>query len=60
VGALETDASLNSEPFYRAQGYRVLKRGTHRLAAGLPMAAVRMRKDLDGPAKRLVGCRRFD
>ena len=66
-GALETDSSLNAEPFYRARGYEAVERGTHRLAAGPEMAAIRMRKRLggaegedSGAATRLFGCRRFD
>ena len=46
---LELDASLNAETFYRALGYRSLRRGVHQLhRAGrdVPMPCVKMRKDL--------------
>jgi putative acetyltransferase len=43
--ALEADASLNAEPFYRSRGYEVCGRGEHVLNNGARMACVRMRKD---------------
>ena len=47
--ALELDASLNAEAFYRALGYRTLRRGVHQLhRAGrdIPMPCAKMRKGL--------------
>ncbi len=44
--ALEVDASLNAEPFYRSRGYEVCGRGEHVLNNGARMACVRMRTDL--------------
>ena len=43
--ALEADASLNAEPFYRSRGYEVCGRGEHVLNNGVRTACVRMRKD---------------
>jgi putative acetyltransferase len=41
------ESSVTAEPFYAALGYRVDKRGEHRIAPGVTMAAVTMRKRLD-------------
>lgn len=60
LASLSAEASLNAEPFYRARGFEAVGLGTRRLAAGPEMAAVRMRKDLDDAAPRLMACRRFD
>jgi putative acetyltransferase len=43
---LEADSSLTAEHFYRRHGYDVVARGEHRLAGGLRMACVKMRKEL--------------
>jgi putative acetyltransferase len=43
--ALDVDASLNAEAFYRSRGYEVCGRGEHVLNSGARMACLRMRKD---------------
>ena len=43
---LHLESSITAEPFYAALGYEVESRGTHVLRAGVPMAAVKMRKQL--------------
>jgi ribosomal protein S18 acetylase RimI-like enzyme len=43
---LRLDASVTAEPFYSALGYEVESRHDFFLRAGLPMAAVQMRKRL--------------
>jgi putative acetyltransferase len=43
---LRVESSLTAEPFYRALGYRVEERGELILAAGLPMKAITMSKQL--------------
>ena len=47
--ALELDASLNAEAFYRALGYRTLRHGIHllhRAGRDIPMPCAKMRKAL--------------
>jgi putative acetyltransferase len=46
VPELHLDASLNAEAFYARHGYQVIERGIHRLANGVEMACVKMRKSL--------------
>jgi len=46
VPFLELDSSLTTEMFYLRLGYRVLERGQHLLGSRVPMACVKMRKDL--------------
>ena len=46
LSRLELAASLNAEPFYQSQGYRVRERSTVVLRNGHRMAAVWMEKDL--------------
>lgn len=41
---LELDASVTSEPFYTALGYKVRRHGEHLLGSGQRMACVKMRK----------------
>jgi putative acetyltransferase len=43
---LELDASITSEPFYKALGYEVQERGEHVLGSGQRMACVKMGKHL--------------
>jgi GNAT superfamily N-acetyltransferase len=43
---LHLESSVTAEPFYVALGYRVERRGEHRIAPGVAMAAITMRKDL--------------
>ena len=43
---LTLESSVTAEPFYTALGYRVEKRGEHRIAPGVTMAAITMRKEL--------------
>ena len=50
---LELESSLTAEPFYTALGYRVLARGELMIAPGVPMAAIRMRKQLK-PARQAL------
>lgn len=62
---LLVDSGLWTDHLRRADPelQRELDAGTlvgRRLASGPEMAAVRMRKDLGGEAKRLIACRRFD
>lgn len=45
------DASLNSETFYRKNGYRVIERGSHTLQSGAQMICVKMEKALKQKAK---------
>jgi putative acetyltransferase len=47
VASLHLVASVNSEPFYAALGYKVRKRGEHVLQSGRRMACVRMWKVFD-------------
>jgi putative acetyltransferase len=42
---LQLESSVTAEPFYAALGYHVVERGQHLLGSGIPMAAVRMRKE---------------
>lgn len=44
---LQLQSSLTAEPFYTALGYVVEERGEHVLGAGVPMAAVKMRKQFE-------------
>ena len=46
IDALELKASLNAVPFYRAHSYEPLEETTHRLADGVELRCVRMRKTL--------------
>lgn len=43
---LKVDASINAEPFYSKQGFKVVEYGTHQLASGQEMPCVKMRKVL--------------
>ncbi len=43
---LEMDASLNSEAFYQAEGFKVIKHDKHIMSSGAEMACVKMRLDL--------------
>ena len=43
---LDVDSSVTAEPFYAAHGYEIRERGEHILDNGLPMACVKMRKNL--------------
>ena len=43
---LTANASLNAKAFYQKQGFEVLGPATFRLASGLEMACVKIRKDL--------------
>jgi putative acetyltransferase len=43
---LTLESSITAEPFYAALGYSVEKRGEHRIAPGVGMAAITMRKAL--------------
>jgi putative acetyltransferase len=43
---LQLESSLTAEPFYAALGYRAERRGTLRIAPGVTMAAITMRKAL--------------
>jgi len=43
---LELVASLNAEPFYSSLGYQVVERTEIMIRAGVPMAAVKMRKNV--------------
>jgi putative acetyltransferase len=43
---LTLESSVTAEPFYTALGYRVEKCGEHRIAPGVSMAAITMRKEL--------------
>jgi hypothetical protein len=45
---LELASSITAERFYASLSYEVVGRGDHYIAAGLPMAAVKMLKRLDG------------
>ena len=45
---LELQSSITAEPFYSALGYEVESRGEHFIAPGVPMAAIKMRKRLEG------------
>jgi GNAT superfamily N-acetyltransferase len=47
VRELHLESSVTAEPFYAALGYRVEKRGEHRIAPGVSMAAITMRKRID-------------
>ena len=42
--AVETNASLNAEPFYAAHGFTALARAEHPLRSGRKMPCVRMRR----------------
>lgn len=44
---LELESSTTAEPFYAALGYKVESRGDLLFAPGVPMAAVKMRKQLE-------------
>jgi putative acetyltransferase len=46
IRELHLESSANAEPFYSALGYRVERRGELRIAPGVTMAAVTMRKAL--------------
>ncbi|MEM8783246.1 MAG: GNAT family N-acetyltransferase [Planctomycetota bacterium] len=46
LSALRMDASLNAESFYARHGYEIIQRGVHRLAAGVDMPCVTMRKPI--------------
>ena len=46
LGELHLESSVTAEPFYAALGYRVEGRGEHRIAPGVGMGAIRMRKQL--------------
>ncbi len=46
IRELHLESSINAEPFYAALGYRLEKRGEHLVAPGVPMAAIKMRKEL--------------
>jgi putative acetyltransferase len=46
LSRLELDASITSEPFYKALGYEVRERGEHVLGSGQRMACVKMHKHL--------------
>jgi putative acetyltransferase len=43
---LTLESSVTAEPFYTALGYGVEKRGEHRIAPGVNMTAITMRKEL--------------
>lgn len=43
---LTLESSITAEPFYAGLGYRIEKRGEHRIAPGVSMAAITMRKEL--------------
>lgn len=45
---LQLESFITAEPFYAALGYEVESRGELSIAPGMPMAAVKMRKRLDG------------
>ena len=45
--SLRVESSLTAEPFYTALGYVVEERGQHVLGSGVPMAAIKMRKQLE-------------
>jgi len=45
VPYLQMDSSLTAEPFYLANGYRIVERGLHTLGNGAKMACVKMRKE---------------
>ena|SRR5437588_1756281 len=47
LGYLRLESSLTAEPFYTTLGYAVEERGEHVLESGVPMAAVKMRKQLE-------------
>jgi putative acetyltransferase len=57
VSQLQMDASINAERFYIKHGYRVVRRGVHRLAGGIEMACVTMSKGItcqcSGPEPRV-------
>lgn len=44
---LRLESSLTAEPFYAALGYKAEERGELVLASGVPMAAIKMRKQLE-------------
>jgi putative acetyltransferase len=46
LSSLWLDSSLTAEPFYARLGYGAVGRNVHVLASGLPMACVKMRKEL--------------
>lgn len=43
---LEVTSSLNAEPFYEAQGYKMKSRGVHMLRGNVELPCVYMRKEL--------------
>lgn len=46
ISRIQLNASLNAEPFYRANGYASLSPGKFRLSAGVEMDCVKMEKRL--------------
>jgi putative acetyltransferase len=46
LAILQLDASVTSEPFYRALGYDIRERGEHLLSSGERMACAKMEKRL--------------
>lgn len=46
LAELHLNASLNAEAFYRNRGFEIVRRGVHRLSAGLEMECSVMRKRL--------------
>ena len=46
VPYLQLDSSLTAAPFYSANGYAIVEKGTHTLRNGATMSCVKMRKDL--------------
>jgi len=50
IEELRLDSSLNAEIFYQRNGYEVVDRAMHRLANGLEMASVKMKKRLRQPS----------
>jgi putative acetyltransferase len=46
LASLSLSSSLTAESFYRSRGYMTLRHEQHLLGGELPMACVRMRKDL--------------
>jgi GNAT superfamily N-acetyltransferase len=49
ASSVHLDSSLAAVDFYKANGFKEVGRGEHRLRSGRPMACVFMRKDLEFP-----------
>ena len=49
ASTVHIDASLAAVEFYKANGFKEVGRGEHRLSSGRPMPCVFMRKDLEVP-----------